>query len=550
MELFQKFSVVAEDRTRAGQSLGQRKWASLYDKLNSSQQDQLQRQDGQGCLCQDLKQLNRLLKELGMTFYLEQSRDMTMFMPVDSAFSQLPFNIHELSWQAKWRIVQFHIIPNDIVDLDNELRDESKKDFESWEGAPLQITKEAPKEDEENGVASVEYVVNGEAKVISKPPKIETFNGATYKINRVLLPPSMTEEDLKPAKQEQRINPEVAQRLRRRPATEGTPTVAVEQELASVDGTVQMERSARDPRLPGSFRPDPLAQRSQVTPEFVRGINSQHARWDDSVYHRTPMSQVKDERKPQGTPPGDSPDLSEFLCVHLTLVDEIMGFQQEPEDAEGFEARIKVLGHTEGAVLPTDGSHPAMTRISGTGNLVHYTLNKRPPNTDGHAYILELRTMHLISTPPIERARSTGIGLAFESSENPESAPSDPISQFINVLLGGGSVQPKERVKDEIKNEAPENQQRNTVSATAKKQQGQQREAEPSLFSVALTPTEGPRVQALGLTEGLLPSEELITQHWANRGSKTPAQNARRSGEQQKALPPFASLWNQIQSVP
>lgn len=119
-----------------------------------------------------------------MTFYLEQSRDMTMFMPVDSAFSQLPFNIHELSWQAKWRIVQFHIIPNNVVDLDNELRDTKEKEFESWEGAPIKVTKVDTKA-EGNGVSSAEYTVNGEAKIISKPPKIETFNGASYKINKV-----------------------------------------------------------------------------------------------------------------------------------------------------------------------------------------------------------------------------------------------------------------------------------------------------------------------------------------------------------------------------
>ena len=67
------------------------------------------------------------------------------------------------------------------------------------------------------------------------------------------MPPTMTEEDLQPAKQEQRINPEVAQRLRRRPASEGTPSPAIEQQLASVDGTVDMERSSRDPRLPGGL---------------------------------------------------------------------------------------------------------------------------------------------------------------------------------------------------------------------------------------------------------------------------------------------------------
>lgn len=426
----------------------------------------------------DLKQLNRLLKELGMTFYLEQSRDMTMFMPIDSAFSQLPFNIHELSWQAKWRIVQFHIIPNDVIDLDNEMRDSKEKQFESWEGAPIKVTKTDATADS-TGVSSVEYTVNGEAKIISKPPKIETFNGASYKINKVLLPPSMTEDDLKPAKQDQRINPEVAQRLRRRPASEETPSPAVEQQLASVDGTVEMERSARDPRLPGSFRPDPLAQRSQQTPDFVRGVNSQHARWDDRVYHRTPRTQARDERKPQ---------------------DEILGFQQEPEEAEGNQARIKVLGHRDGAVLPTDGTLPAMTRISGSGG------------------------------------RPSGVGMTFESSENPESAPSDPVSQFMNVLLGGGGGSTETASR-------PASQ---TTKPTEKPKQQQQEEA--SLFSMVMTPTEAPRVQALGLTEGLLPSEELITQHWGSSSRAT--QTARRSGEQQSIHSPFATLWQHIRNIP
>lgn len=429
----------------------------------------------------DLKQLNRLLKELGMTFYLEQSRDMTMFMPVDSAFTQLPFNIHELSWQAKWRIVQFHIIPNDVVDLDNALRDKKDAEFESWEGGALKVSKVIP-DNQGSGVASPEYILNGEAKIISKPPKIETFNGASYKINKVMLPPSMTEEDLKPAKLDQRINPEVAQRLRRRPSAEGTPSVAQEQQLATVDGTVNMERSARDPRLPGSFRPDPLAQRSQTTPDFVRGINSQHARWDDTVYHRTPRTQARDARRPQ---------------------DEILGFQQEPDDAENTQARIKVLGHTEGAVLPTSGDQPAMTRISSAGS------------------------------------RPSGIGIAFESSENPESAPSDPVSHFMNVLLGGRSV--------ETPATAPANPPSPASSqpSTAKKPS----QEEKSLFSMEMTPTQGPRVHALGLTEGLLPSEELITHHWSGASKTTPT--TRRSGEPPLAVrSPFASLWQQIHHNP
>ena len=68
---------------------------------------------------------------------------------------------------------------------------------------------------------------------------------------QVLLPPSLTEEDLKPASHEERIHPEVTQRLRRRQSSEESPTEADEQRLASIDGTVNMQRSARDPRLPG-----------------------------------------------------------------------------------------------------------------------------------------------------------------------------------------------------------------------------------------------------------------------------------------------------------
>lgn len=281
---------------------------------------------------QDLSQLDRLLKDLGMTFYLEQSRDMTMFMPVDSAFDQLPFNIHSLSWQAKWRIIQYHIIPHDVVDLENVLKEGSQVEFESWEGTPLRVKKvrhgsgaseaagdvldsEGKKSDNLN---AFDFIVNDEAKIISVPPKIETFNGASYKINKVLVPPTITEDDLRPANQAERVNPEVYQRLRRRPTSEGggeanaetsqggtndgepNSSHLVEQQLASIDGTVRMERSATDPKLPGSFRPDPLALRSQETPEFLRGINRDHARWDDQVYHRLPNSESSENQTQPG----------------------------------------------------------------------------------------------------------------------------------------------------------------------------------------------------------------------------------------------------------
>ncbi|KAL8446795.1 hypothetical protein Emag_004556 [Eimeria magna] len=275
------------DRTAAVTNQGVQGTVSGGSSRNPLINDLLSVQD-LASMQKDLQQLNRLLKELGMTFYLEQSRDMTMFMPTDSAFAQLPFNIHELSWQAKWRILQFHIIPNDVVDLDNALRDKNEASFESWEGSPLTVKRaDGASKERQDKSESIDFIVNAEAKVVSKPPKIETFNGASYKINKisslckaaaaaggvlavyaaaaaaasniekktaVLLPPSMSEEDLKPATVDQRINPEVSQRLRRRgPRPEGTPSVEQEQQLASVDGTVQMERSSRDPRLPGKY---------------------------------------------------------------------------------------------------------------------------------------------------------------------------------------------------------------------------------------------------------------------------------------------------------
>lgn len=53
----------------------------------------------------------------------------------------------------------------------------------------------------------------------------------------------------------------------------------------------------------------------------------------------------------------------------LVMSDEIMGFRQEGSDADDTQARIKVLGHREGSVLPNNGEQPAITRISPAGQL-------------------------------------------------------------------------------------------------------------------------------------------------------------------------------------
>ncbi|KAL8446796.1 hypothetical protein Emag_004557 [Eimeria magna] len=230
--------------------------------------------------------------------------------------------------------------------------------------------------------------------------------------------------------------------------------------------------------------------RSQATPDFVRGVNSQHARWEDSVYHRTPRTQARDERKPQ---------------------DELMGFRHEIEGEEAEQSRIKVLGLKEGAVIPPDGNLPAMTRISNSGN------------------------------------RPSGIGMAFESSEDPETAPSDPVSHFVNVLLGGRSA-PSSSDSNNSNNKPaaakPQQQQQQQKRQQDKPKQGQQ---ETSLFALEMTPTQAPpRVHALGLTEGLLPSEELITHHWSSPSAANRPARRQQQPEPQATHSPLASLWHQI----
>ncbi|CDJ66059.1 hypothetical protein ENH_00013950 [Eimeria necatrix] len=68
-----------------------------------------------------------------------------------------------------------------------------------------------------------------------------------------------------------------------------------------------------------------------------------------------------------------------------------------------------------------------------------------------------------------------------------------------------------------------------------------------------MTPTAAPKVKALGLAEGLLPSEELITHHWrgsSSSSSSSAQHNLRKPGQQQRTQAPFASLWSQISTIP
>lgn len=52
------------------------------------------------------------MQDCGATFYLEQTRDMTMFMPTNAAVKALlPVDLHKLPWEIKWRLLQYHIVP-------------------------------------------------------------------------------------------------------------------------------------------------------------------------------------------------------------------------------------------------------------------------------------------------------------------------------------------------------------------------------------------------------------------------------------------------------
>ncbi|KAL8452666.1 hypothetical protein Emed_001230 [Eimeria media] len=138
--------------------------------------------------------------------------------------------------------------------------------------------------------------------------------------------------------------------------------------------------------------------------------------------------------------------------------------------------------------------------------------------------------------------------MAFESSEDPEAAPSDPVSHFVNVLLGGRSAPSNNNDNNNNNKPAtakPQQQQQQQEKEKEKPKQGQ---AETSLFALQMTPTQAPpRVHALGLTEGLLPSEELITHHWSSPSAtnRTPSRRQQQP-ERQATHSPLASLWHQI----
>lgn len=71
---------------------------------------------------------------------------------------------------------------------------DSSKTFTTWEGSNLKVTrKRAPGSlrAQSSAQGASLYLVNEISTVVSDPPRIENFNGASYKIDRFLIPPDV-----------------------------------------------------------------------------------------------------------------------------------------------------------------------------------------------------------------------------------------------------------------------------------------------------------------------------------------------------------------------
>eukprot|EP00921_Rhytidocystis_pertsovi_P000168 GHVQ01000342.1.p1 GENE.GHVQ01000342.1~~GHVQ01000342.1.p1 ORF type:complete len:146 (+),score=20.32 GHVQ01000342.1:3-440(+) len=135
--------------------------------------------------------LNELLQEMGATFYLEQSRDITMFMPTNKAFRNAKINLEKLPWSSKWRILQYHIVPNIVIKLEDMSAGDTS--YTSWEGSELIVSVPVSRS---GPLSHRKYKVNKTANTARDPPGIENFNGISYPIDQLLIPQTVNEGEV------------------------------------------------------------------------------------------------------------------------------------------------------------------------------------------------------------------------------------------------------------------------------------------------------------------------------------------------------------------
>lgn len=195
-----------------------------------------------------------LLREVGAVPYVEQSRDLTTLFPTNQAFRELLLNplrgpededgdvhpysssllnsgrggahyyydqhennnddsqgdnndsqvlnqlIKRLPWNIKWRIIQYHFIPNQrvyMVDPSSISRQSPPpraeggpmKKYATWEGSPI-IIGVPPQQLSSSSLRSGFYTVNQKPNVLNPNP-LYYRNGLAYIIHQVMIPPNI-----------------------------------------------------------------------------------------------------------------------------------------------------------------------------------------------------------------------------------------------------------------------------------------------------------------------------------------------------------------------
>lgn len=133
--------------------------------------------------------------------------------------------------------------------------------------------------------------------------------------------------------------------------------------------------------------------------------------------------------------------------------------------------------------------------------------------------------------------KNTGPELSSESS-------SQPPNPMLNILLGGIAKTPQTSGGLTASSRTALSPGSPAVSTSSGRDNSSNTSVkEVSLFEQGFHPTQGPQIKTLGLAEGLLPSEELITHYWAaerqREGTAFPKVTRMSAG-------PLKSLWERM----
>eukprot|EP00922_Rhytidocystis_sp_ex-Travisia-forbesii_P028613 GHVS01041981.1.p1 GENE.GHVS01041981.1~~GHVS01041981.1.p1 ORF type:complete len:666 (+),score=144.74 GHVS01041981.1:167-2164(+) len=301
--------------------------------------------------------LSSLLEDVGATFYLEQTRHLTMFMPTNQAFRDLAGQIKkdtedaagrrisraalkdylsQLPWELKWKLIQHHIVPNEILDFsqmdlpvnnqanrfaavdvfgeDNQLEQQDTQtnnnnnmvSFSSWEGSQLHFSKiaEAAKTTQQEQPLSPDtppttYFVDT-STVVGSP--IQSSNGLVYKVDKVLVPASLdvTAAALALTASHTRRAPDVNNNSRSPNSRIGGRRAVVPDVVGAVGDNPTGEAQKPTPQNEGL--PVEVSPPSSDAPAFVMETNLVHSHWDQRPWERRQSLGLSSVVAPQPTP--------------------------------------------------------------------------------------------------------------------------------------------------------------------------------------------------------------------------------------------------------